>query len=931
MVSRSSSKNREGATGDFTHSLTHSLLASLLLMSGATAQRRTEFVFHVYVDPIYGDNGSAWEMNPGNPDIPSLATFCRFGGMARPKPLATRDEINANNTPHNATNDNYSLTGHLQHASYPFRTLTGNNGALAYIDAVFDNVAIAGAGDPVLPWENPDNHAQVTHVVVHCLPGLYGPRRDDLASDELDIDPLSGLAWNGEVFPVELGEGPVTPAAMRLWNRVSIQGTSALDTVFDGRSTDGDVSVNRRSSDIFRVWCGAGANDNQNQAFLDGLTIRNAGSIEGATNGMHGIGVHIVGNSQSIRLRVSNCFFVDNVAGIVLDAFPNGEVVGIHRPVIANNTFVGNLVGIWQGKLTQQAPSLYTQAHNPLVINNILQAPQPSPQSSCFEGIAGPVLLIDVVNGASIVPRDFNAWRPANTNFGFIPPVPNWGLADLGWVSLPVLPSPRVDLTPLANLFVRDLLAGAGIFNARHDFRLSPFVSNNPAVSPGAMTPLAPNPLIGAGVDRAVPNLPLHGIQNVAGNFLDFHPGLPDGVEECAVHGWDWDCEGFGNQRLLPRNGIMPNPMPQFGTVDIGADQCGGLIMAGYIPSTRMFACQSPQVGVTGHDRIFYVDQPNVVGLPRPHAVWRPGLLDWFANVQLPPEMEPVPCAGSAPTFFSEGFWSGSGFSPRAFVYFVTQGFGPTPRNLGCDFGPSLLPDGHGFWDHWMTKYAAAPIPQPWVLPDPFATNPIYHSWWQEWTGSPASLSGPTVAGFFPDNGNLFHNRHEPDPHGSMATWDFLKNQRTWVLDAHINPPASLLDLGADTQFLASPSIFGPFGPCTPSFFDTGTWGLNDACPDTLPSVGLSLGLRINCEIPLSSSLSAANTNLQTLLVLANCGDGNAQQGMAGLLMAAATSSAPSPVRVDLGSFLNLPSEFGEMANAETYLREIARTLGGGQ
>jgi hypothetical protein len=413
------------------------------------AQERTSFVFHVYVDPIYGDNGSAWEMNPGNPDIPSLATYCRFGGATRPLPLSTRDAINPNNAPHNPTNENYALTGYLQHAPYPFRTLTGSNGVLAYIDALFDDLSVAGPGDPVLPWQNPDNNRTVTHVVVHCLPGLYGPRLDDLAADELDIDPTSGLAWNGEVFPVELGEGPLNAAPMRLWNRVSIQGTSALDTIFDGRFQEQGLSPDRRSSDIFRVWCGPISGDqNQNEAFLDGLTIRNAGVDEAATNGMHGIGIHIIGNARSIRIRVTNCFLIDNVAGVVLDAFATEAASGLHRPILANNTFVGNQVGIWQGLLTPQGPGVaYVQAHNPLVINNVLLAPQAAPFSSCFEGIAANVLLIDVVDGATISPaRDFNAWLPTNTNFGFIPSEPNWGAASLGWPSLPSLPTPRVDL-----------------------------------------------------------------------------------------------------------------------------------------------------------------------------------------------------------------------------------------------------------------------------------------------------------------------------------------------------------------------------------------------------------------------------------------------------------------------------------------------------
>jgi hypothetical protein len=481
-----------------------------------------------------------------------------------------------------------------------------------------------------------------------------------------------------------------------------------------------------------------------------------------------------------------------------------------------------------------------------------------------------------------------------------------------------------VDLSGLANLFVRDLLDGAGIFDARHDYRLSPFISNNPATSPGAMSPLVPNPLIGAGVDRATPSGTNNGIENLGGTSLNHHPGLPDGSEECAVHGWDWDCEGFGNQRRLPRNGIMPNPLPAFGTIDIGADQCGGLIMAGYIPSTRMFACLNPQIGITGHDRIFYVDQPNTIGLPRPDAVWRAGALDWFANVQLPPALEPIPCTGSNLTFYGEGYWTSSGLSPRAYMYF-NQFFGPTPRHLGCDFGPSLLPDGHGFWDYWMSTYVDAVSPPAWYISDPFATNPIHHSTWTEMTGVVAT--GPTLAGFFPDNGNLFHNRNGTAPHGPDATWNFLQNQETWAMDAHINPPATLLNLGSNRQFISSAGVFGPFGPCTPILFDTGAWGLNTACPDILPQLALSLAIRINCEIPQSRSLTASNTNLQTFLILANCAEGDPLRSPTSHTPGWGT--APAPLRLEIGTLLPIPLEMGSMADSETYLRAIAQTLEG--
>ena len=92
-----------------------------LLSCGATAQVRTDFVFHVYVDPTFGDDDSAWELNPGNPleasfyAEPNLDGFCRWPNDHRPSPLDRRDEVNGNNSPYLPSNGNYAMTGYLHH------------------------------------------------------------------------------------------------------------------------------------------------------------------------------------------------------------------------------------------------------------------------------------------------------------------------------------------------------------------------------------------------------------------------------------------------------------------------------------------------------------------------------------------------------------------------------------------------------------------------------------------------------------------------------------------------------------------------------------------------------------------------------------------------------------------------------------------------
>src|SRR5690606_15089930 len=104
----------------------------------------------------------------------------------------------------------------LQHAPYSFRTVTRVNGALDYITS-----QIAPTG---LPVEIEDGKF-INWIVIHCLPGLYGP--DSTLSVNLDdYDSASQMRFNGEEFPVRLPKG------------VSLQGTSALDTIFDGRGLD---------------------------------------------------------------------------------------------------------------------------------------------------------------------------------------------------------------------------------------------------------------------------------------------------------------------------------------------------------------------------------------------------------------------------------------------------------------------------------------------------------------------------------------------------------------------------------------------------------------------------------------------------------------------------------------------------------------------
>jgi hypothetical protein len=587
----------------------------------------------------------------------------------------------------------------------------------------------------------------------------------------------------------------------------------------------------------------------------------------------------------------------------MMQAYLLGRIAGGgHAPIICNNTFVDNEVGIWAGQLFVDPlfPPIgaYPNTHAPFILNNVFVG-----GSSAFEGIVAGNLLVARMDDVPLAtPLDFNAWVVGHANLGFIPAYPHWtnSFVTTGFAIPPVPPSPRVDLTGLASLFVQDLLNNttAIVPPPPHDLRLSPTVGTTSTPEPGNNSPLIPNPLIGAGINRAFPNFPggAPALANQNGTGFDDAPGLPLGAEESPIHGWDNDCEGFGNNRLLPRSGI-PNPSAQFGTIDIGADQCGGLIIAGYIPSTRMFAAWTPGTG-TGNNRVLYVDQANQTGLKRPNSNWIAGLEPWVANVQMAPATLPSPYVASALSYYTPGREYPSSPAPiwtiRRFLYAFGWA-GPFMRNLACDFSPSLLWDCHPFWGSILQSPLFSPLLYQPVF-DPYACNAHYYAWFDLPT-SPFLFS--------PDNAALFHNLLL-SPHGA-ATAPGYQGQTTFVASSHINSPGTFLFIGGDLQFLlGGSSQFGPFNPACGTNFATGIWGMNDACPDVVPSLGIDLALRINCEIPRSLSPSNHNTNLQTFLVLPN-----APQGFAGMSSSQSTTSNEAGLIDPRTALESVPSTMG--------------------
>ena len=351
----------------------------LLLVSPGVSQARkpptrTTFVFYVYVDPIHGDNTRAFAANPRSAVIPGQLPLDYHPEPASPP-------------------TSWPIGGLLQHAPFHFKTLTGTNGALAWIDSLLL------AGNQVLPWTNPAGGRSVDWIVVHCLPGLYGPLGDGLP----DVDPVSGLRFNGEVWPA------------RIRTRVSLQGTSALDTIFDARG---------RVTAILNVNDGLGAGAfSHDETFIDSLSLRGARSPAtpppplSAPDGA-GAAIHvwcddrIANRSLQNHVTISNCFIYDNVVGIAINSWvSSGTAAQVHAPAIVNNTIAWNATGLWCGTSPQGGLSSNSGA---FLINNVIDSGSPPGfivGISGFEGVTQNNLVVTSIAGLVALPgQDFNAW-----------------------------------------------------------------------------------------------------------------------------------------------------------------------------------------------------------------------------------------------------------------------------------------------------------------------------------------------------------------------------------------------------------------------------------------------------------------------------------------------------------------------------------------
>ncbi len=608
-----------------------------------------------------------------------------------------------------------------------------------------------------------------------------------------------------------------------------------------------------------------------------------------------GIYVHSRGSVEAAqgpcRAWITNCFISNNSVGIGLDSYPGINSGGIGQRIhIVNNTIAWNAIGLWAGRTVQIGGFDSNSVHAPLVVNNIFDSGSPQGYIqglSGFEGIHAEDKQVSTRAGVSVGGPggiDFNAWEATpvpKVNLGTVSILPNWPQATA--VSAVPFVGPRVDIAPYTqsptgrpgSLYVNDIfrrspLGGVGLEYSAHDFRLAPNVSMT-LDAPGAAGPALLNPLVNQGID-GVNVIPAPTDTNLPANVMlpivmlnqraitGAGPGLPVSAEDVAVvHGWDWDGEGFGDPRIEARTGFAvgnPSSADFFGVIDIGADEMGELIMAGYAPNTRIYTDSLFPNGDplrVPHDSIIYFNLIGGSPYPRPHygyvlSEWYDAVFglqagyDWYIHVQ-----------------------SGSDISPSTAN--LTRAPLPTPLNhisllsaigapeamraLACDYSPALFPDPHPYWPLLMMVVSGGSLG---TQAHPYAAN----CWYADLNVLPESLDNPFV----------WNNLSSPVQHSSdfaaLLGW-FYGNVA--VADATINPPGTFAKWALGSYVLFPVGPFGAFAPCSGSPYAVGPWGYGDVapgCPDGLPALSsvLSWGARCNCE------LSGGFGNLQSFLVL---------------------------------------------------------------
>lgn len=323
--------------------------------------------------------------------------------------------------------------------------------------------------------------AQPENVIV-LLPGKYSP------------------STNFETFPLNMKDG------------VSIQGTSALNTVIDCELSPVGLRFafqNSPSGDF-------------EGTYFDGFMITNAERA-----------ITLDSNTVSYKPTFSNLFIVDNSVGIFMravvltggmtspdDTDQNNFVE--HRPRLVNLTIADNDIGI--SDQAQTGSTILWGEADPAIANCLFDNMLDLDGTDLNDLVAGD----DGLKLSNV----FDSYESSATRI-------KQGRKSPASGSLPFVESSTLDV------FVN---------RSTLDYRL------NPASFSSAVVYL---------VDQGL------GFNSELG----FHKGLTQ-IEPFGERGemiWDMDCEGHGNNRMVG------------GGHDIGADELGGLVIAGYLRGTTTF------------------------------------------------------------------------------------------------------------------------------------------------------------------------------------------------------------------------------------------------------------------------------------------------------------------------------------------------------
>lgn len=945
-------------------------LAAALLLFGlfahpASAQQSpAQLVIHLYVDPIYGDDGAVnREYNPdGN-------------GLECPPAAIT--------APHSVV-DGY--LNPLLHAPYPFKTITK---AIEYINRLAPQ-----PGSPPLPHTDLGTGNTWAYCIIHLLPGLYSKAynssRRNMSLDGVGTQThyISRVVPNGEVFPLHIPP------------RVSLVGTSVLNTIIDTGQVGTAIE--------FGVQDSSGLHITGESTYIDKIAFVSCGGLQEdpvvarpEPDGRRCAAI-LIDDQVSSRPTITNCVFLKNAVGLLVNASENALVEGPpppagtpepvtipfpahHGTTVINCTFAWNMIGLWNGQIDAGSSSIGVSRLN--LVNNIfdgsetLDARLPCNALSLgwtqgawpnwtgtgattywlhaikcsFQGVSQEDLRT-VVGGQ---PIDFNAYEQGvNRLTGIVwsnfNPLnePHLIAANLAQtaprVNAAFSPDPLRNIaqftgypnqgavvgfpeTPRGVLFVSDLIcrgqavgafpASPGFDGSMHDLRLSPMaVPAQPLTGP-VQNPVNGilNPLVDSGFAGPFPWLMENGqaVQSIPGTLsLGLNGSWPH-------HAWEADGEGYGNPRIHDHPAYAaPAQLPAGASgIDVGADEVGELIVAGYrFGTTSFFGLPPSDVdgGALGmsNSQVFYLGPPSTpqlplglpsVAVPQPDSLFLSNLVSLAVQVGIaPPQYVGNWMSGEMATGTSAAAQARPCYAIRhqnlvptrrqpAPLLPVSVGPSGTPldrlmeavRNVGqgyrataADVTPSLLPDIHPWWTDLPPLLAGSQ--------ELFGLSPSLVIW-----QDPANCGG---GNYFWINGvGGFHNPtlytapvvHDINPPGSGAGGTSDVGQGYAWLDMTEMPPSpGLAPVPAQTQSFAENWVAAPQVPLLITDFDiwcrggtggvpTATVGRSVQLPSTLaPSAPEATLVRFSLEwsdavVPWQLPVGIARQkNLQSFQVL---------------------------------------------------------------